>query len=262
MKWKGTRSLDRGAHRRVSVPEEHCGCGKGRVVGLWGFLDHEASETLLLHVLTMSFCFPPHLIPFRLFPVLPLTAIFFQVNMPTSVLGAHSPPWQSASWRNTPSRSTEKPWPSPGHGLSACSPHTLTTPPRKLPRPKKWKTRTVTKGFRVLANHPGLRGAGISGQSFFLEENQIQNRDGSSEGRNVESLKHYRNWGGRWGARGECPVPWRKHQSGLGWVLLVERALRVDGRGLESSLWLWARKWMGYQADLFVCLVIYSLCCS
>lgn len=130
----------------VSVPEEHCGCGKGWVAGLWGFLDPETSEVASLAWINSTsslvwinyailFSTPPY--PLPSFPVLPLTAIFFQVNMPTSVLGAHFPPWQSASWRNTPSRSTEKPWPSPGHELSVCSPPTRTTPPRKLPRPKK-----------------------------------------------------------------------------------------------------------------------------
>lgn len=65
MKWKGTRSLDYGAHRRVSIPEEHCGCGKGRVVCLWGFLDHEASEAFPSLELTMPILFstPPYTLP-------------------------------------------------------------------------------------------------------------------------------------------------------------------------------------------------------
>lgn len=149
--------------------------------------------------------------------------------MPTSVLGAHSPPWQSASWRNTPSRSTEKPWPSPGHGSSVSSPHTPTTPPKKLPRLKKWKTPMVKMGFQAGINHSGLRWAGIHCQSFFFRGKSYVKTWWFKWRKKCEKVEMVwkLEWEGEMNLLSICVTPWWKWNSVLMGVLLVERACQV-----------------------------------
>lgn len=85
-------------------------------------------------------------------------------------------------------------------------------------------------GWPAKMNHFGLRWAGISCQPFFPEENLMQ-KHGSSEGRNVERLKQYRNWS--WmvlqtlGASVWCQCLWA--------ALVVESAQPVGGLMLDSS---------------------------
>lgn len=180
--------------------------------------------------------------------------------MPTSVLGARSPPWQSASWRNTPSRSTEKPWPFPGHGSSVSSPHTPTTPPRKLPQPKKWKTPTVKMGFQAGINHPGLRWAGIHCQSFFLEESLMWKHDGSSEGRNVKRLKWCRSWSGK--GKWTCWASvWRHDENGSqrSWECCWwKETVKWDGLVLNRSTVVLSKKANGVPGQ-FVCFSLYPV---
>lgn len=69
-----------------------CGCEDGQGVVLGGFLDQAPFERISRgSQLTVWFCF---LALFLLTPTFPLylTAVSFQVNMPTSVLGAPFPP--------------------------------------------------------------------------------------------------------------------------------------------------------------------------
>ena len=183
MGWRGTRSRDAGG----------LGGWCCRGLGLRGSSGQAAGGVPSERVNWPRYFLPSR----RLLPGAP--AVFLQVSTPTSVRGAPFPPWQSASWRNTPSRATEKPWRCPGRGLSASSPRTPTTPPRRPARPKKWKIPMVKPGFDAGVRRWGGGRTGVNSQAFFLEENRIWKPDGSGEGRTVKRLEQDRRW--RWRAK-------------------------------------------------------------